>query len=324
MKHQDQVAGAFGATAAAYLSSQVHATGADLQRLAATLAATGGGAAVLDMGCGAGHASFAVAPHVREVVAYDLAPQMLATVAEAAQARGLASIRTQQGAAEALPFADASFDWAISRLSAHHWRDVRRALAEARRVLKPGGRLLFIDIAGIDDPLYDTHIQAIELLRDASHIRDYRADEWIAMLDAAGFDAKVSERWRIALDFDSWVARMRTPPERVTQLAARAGGFIYYVSREGVTGEQTTVASRISEGVNAIRAVTDLPVAVGFGISTPEQVREVAAQADGVVVGSTIVKCIAQHGESPELQKRVFECVYPLAAATKGFQSWSF
>ncbi|MFM0050821.1 class I SAM-dependent methyltransferase [Caballeronia grimmiae] len=218
MKHHEQVADAFGSTAAAYLTSQVHATGADLQNLAATFAATCGNATVLDMGCGAGHASFAIAPHVREVVAYDIAPQMLATVDAAAKERGLATIRTQQGAAETLPFDDASFNWAVSRMSAHHWRDVPRALREAHRVLKRGGRLKFIDIAGIDDPLYDTHIQAIELLRDASHIRDYRADEWIAMLDAAGFDAQVTERWRIPLEFEAWVARMRTPPERVTAI----------------------------------------------------------------------------------------------------------
>ncbi|SAK40058.1 type 11 methyltransferase [Caballeronia temeraria] len=218
MKHHDQVADAFGSTAAAYLTSAVHASGADLQNLSATFAATCGNATVLDMGCGAGHASFAIAPHVREVVAYDIAPPMLATVEAAAKERGLATIRTQQGAAEKLPFADASFDWAVSRMSAHHWRDVPAALAEVRRVLKPGGRLKFIDIAGIDDPLYDTHIQAIEILRDASHIRDYRADEWIAMLDAAGFDAHITERWRIPLEFDAWVTRMRTPPERVTAI----------------------------------------------------------------------------------------------------------
>ncbi|SAL16395.1 type 11 methyltransferase [Caballeronia peredens] len=215
MKHHDQVADAFGSTAAAYLTSAVHASGADLQNLAATFAATCGNATVLDMGCGAGHASFAIAPHVREVVAYDIAPQMLATVQAAAKERGLTTVRTQQGAAETLPFADASFNWAVSRMSAHHWRDVPAALGEVRRVLKPGGRLRFIDIAGTDDPLFDTHIQAIELLRDASHIRDYRACEWIAMLDAAGFDAQITERWRIPLEFDVWVARMRTPPERV-------------------------------------------------------------------------------------------------------------
>lgn len=217
MKHHEQVADAFGSTAAAYLTSPTHATGADLQTLAAAIAATPD-ATVLDMGCGAGHASFAVAPHAREVVAYDIAPQMLATVEGAAKERGLANLRTQQGAAETLPFAAASFDWVISRMSAHHWHDVPTALAEVRRVLKPGGRVLFIDIAGSDHPLLDTHIQAVEVLRDGSHIRDYRADEWLALFTAAGFTATIRERWRIAIDFDTWVARMRTPELRVAAI----------------------------------------------------------------------------------------------------------
>ncbi|MFL9962601.1 class I SAM-dependent methyltransferase [Paraburkholderia sediminicola] len=217
MKHHDQVADAFGSTAAAYLTSQTHATGADLRMLADSIAATPD-ATVLDMGCGAGHASFAVAPHAQEVIAYDIAPQMLATVDGAARERGLANIRTQQGAAETLPFADDSFEWVISRMSAHHWHDVPLALAEVRRVLKPGGKVLFVDIAGIDHPLLDTHIQAIELLRDGSHIRDYCADEWVALFAAAGFQASIRERWRIDIEFSSWVARMRTPEPRVVAI----------------------------------------------------------------------------------------------------------
>jgi ubiquinone/menaquinone biosynthesis C-methylase UbiE len=217
MKHHDQVADAFGSTAAAYLTSPTHATGADLRTLAEAIAATPG-ARVLDMGCGAGHASFAVAPHAGEVIAYDIAPPMLATVESAATDRGLTNIRTQQGAAETLPFDDHSFDWIISRMSAHHWHDVPLALAEVRRVLKPGGQVLFIDVAGVDHPLLDTHIQAIELLRDGSHIRDYRADEWVTLFAAAGFNASIRERWRIDLEFSSWVARMRTPEPRVVAI----------------------------------------------------------------------------------------------------------
>jgi len=117
-----------------------------------------------------------------------------------------------------LPFADASFDFVLSRMSAHHWHDVPAALAEVRRVLKPQGRVLFVDIAGADHPLLDTHIQAVELLRDGSHIRDYRADEWLALFQQAGFKAEVRSRWRLPLQFDTWVARMRTPPERVTAI----------------------------------------------------------------------------------------------------------
>jgi ubiquinone/menaquinone biosynthesis C-methylase UbiE len=213
MKHRDQVADAFGSTAAAYLTSAVHASGADLKTLANAVG-TAPDASVLDLGCGAGHASFAVAPHARSVLAYDLAPQMLATVAAAANERGLANIRTERGAAEALPFAAASFDWVISRFSAHHWHDVPRALSEVRRVLKPGGRVLFIDSAGADQPLLDTHLQAIEVLRDASHIRSYRADEWLKHFADAGFTAQVRERWRLPIEFESWVARMRTSAVR--------------------------------------------------------------------------------------------------------------
>ncbi|HEX7685986.1 MAG TPA: class I SAM-dependent methyltransferase [Trinickia sp.] len=217
MKHHDQVADAFGATAAAYLTSQVHASGADLQTLAREVASTQD-ADVLDLGCGAGHASFALAAHARSVLAYDIAEPMLATVAAAARERGLANIRTEQGAAERLPFADASFDWVVSRFSAHHWHDVQPALNEVRRVLKPGGRVLFIDVAGADHPLLDTHLQAVELLRDGSHVRNYRADEWVAFFAEAGFEANVRERWRLPIEFGSWIARMRTPEERAAAI----------------------------------------------------------------------------------------------------------
>jgi len=108
-----------------------------------------------------------------------------------------------------------------------------------------------------------------------------------------------------------------TPEARVTKLTSGASGFIYYVSREGVTGERTDVADSLAERVAAIRSCTDLPIAVGFGISTPEQVREVAAVSDAVVVGSAIVKRIAEWGAEPDLAVRLAEFVSPLAAATK-------
>ncbi len=222
MKHHDQVADAFGSTAAAYLTSQTHANGADLETLAREIASTPN-ADVLDLGCGAGHASFAVAPHVRSVVAYDIAAPMLATVAAAASDRGLANVRTEQGAAERLAFADASFDWVVSRLSAHHWHDVPLALAEVRRVLKPGGRVLFIDVVGADHPLLDTHLQAVEVLRDGSHVRNYRPDEWLAFFAQAGFEANVRERWRLSIEFAPWIARMRTPAERAQAIRSLWG-----------------------------------------------------------------------------------------------------
>lgn len=109
-----------------------------------------------------------------------------------------------------------------------------------------------------------------------------------------------------------------TPPARIARIARTAEGFIYYVSREGVTGEQAELSGAISSQVAEIKKHTDLPVAVGFGISTPEQAAAVAAQADGVVVGSAIVRRIADHGEALDLASRISAFVAPLAAATHG------
>jgi tryptophan synthase alpha chain len=108
-----------------------------------------------------------------------------------------------------------------------------------------------------------------------------------------------------------------TPPARIAQLTAGASGFIYYVSREGVTGERSEVADSLGERVVAIRATTSLPIAVGFGISTPEHVRQVAAVADAVVVGSAIVKRIGEAGDVPDLAERLACFVRPLAEAAK-------
>ncbi len=108
-----------------------------------------------------------------------------------------------------------------------------------------------------------------------------------------------------------------TPPARIAQLTAGASGFIYYVSREGVTGEQSAVTTSLPERVAEIRKTTSLPIAVGFGISTPEHVREVARDADAVVVGSAIVKRIAEHGQSADLVEKLAAFIRPLAAATR-------
>jgi tryptophan synthase alpha chain len=91
-----------------------------------------------------------------------------------------------------------------------------------------------------------------------------------------------------------------TPEARVAKIARSTTGFIYYVSREGVTGVRDQVAANIPEAVAMIRRHTALPVAVGFGISTRAQVSQVAAVADGVVVGSALVNCIRDNLGAPE------------------------
>jgi tryptophan synthase alpha chain len=108
-----------------------------------------------------------------------------------------------------------------------------------------------------------------------------------------------------------------TPPERSAKIAATAKGFLYYVSREGVTGARETIASSLGEKIAQLRRVSNLPIAVGFGISNADQAREVAQHADAVVVGSAIVDRIAEFGDSPDLIQHVIETVEPLVAAIK-------
>ena len=205
-----QVRASFGPRATAYLHSAVHAAGPEFAALRAAVQAQAA-ARVLDLGCGAGHVSYQVAPLAAEVVACDLASEMLELVSARARELGLANVRTHCAAAESLPFADGHFDVVLSRYSAHHWADPARALAEVRRVLRPAGQCVLVDVASPGVALFDTHLQALEVLRDRSHVRDYSAAEWAALGAAAGLRIQRQEFARLRLEFASWVERMATP-----------------------------------------------------------------------------------------------------------------
>lgn len=106
-----------------------------------------------------------------------------------------------------------------------------------------------------------------------------------------------------------------TPADRVKLLAESAEGFIYALSRTGVTGAHGAPSANIAELVSTIKAHTDVPVCVGFGISTPEQAAMVAESADGVIVGSAIVKQVELNAENPAQAVKDFTA--PLIAAVK-------
>ncbi len=210
LTHEALVAAQFGPRARAYVESADHAKGADLDRLAAIVAATPG-RRVLDLGCGGGHVSFAVAPHAAEVVAYDLSSEMLDAVGAVAAARGLTAITTRQGTAEAMPFAGGSFDFVFTRYSAHHWSDLAAGLAGMRRVLRPGGLAVVIDTVSPGVPEHDGFLHAVEVLRDPSHVCDYTTAQWDAALRLAGLRPAAPVFSRLRLDFAAWTARIGTP-----------------------------------------------------------------------------------------------------------------
>lgn len=217
--HETVVEAQFGPRAKAYVESLVHAQGADLDMLEAIVRDIRP-ARALDLGAGGGHVSYLMARHAGSVTASDLSEEMLAAVSETARSKGLGNIETVQAPAEHLVFADASFDFLGCRFSAHHWRDFEGGLREARRVLKRGSRAVFIDAFSPGPALFDTHLQAVELLRDTSHVRNYTASEWLAALGRCGFIAASCRTWQLRMDFPVWTARMRTPDDNVRAIRA--------------------------------------------------------------------------------------------------------
>ena len=216
-------AGHYAPRAQAYVDSRDHSQGADLDEMEERIRGAGFGRA-LDLGCGGGHVSYRAAPHVGTVVACDVTPAMLEAVARTAAERGLGNVETRRASAEALPFADAEFDAVLCRFTAHHWADVEAGLREARRVLRPGGLAVFMDAVAPPDRAADTHLQAVELLRDASHVRDYSVAEWLGMLDRAGFAVDAVARRKLRMAFPVWTARTAVPPAAAAAIRALQDG----------------------------------------------------------------------------------------------------
>jgi ubiquinone/menaquinone biosynthesis C-methylase UbiE len=207
----------FGAVASEYATSAVHASGPDLEALVQA-AAPNRGMSVLDLGCGAGHTALALASASASVTAVDVTPEMLEVAKALAHERGATNVAFREADATALPFDNLSFDLVTSRYSAHHYSDPAQALLEVSRVLKPGGRFLLVDTVAPEEPALDTFFNAVELLRDASHVRNCRISEWERLFLRAGLEPEVLFRYPLHLDGDSWVRRMRTPPLRIDAL----------------------------------------------------------------------------------------------------------
>lgn len=207
----------FGAAAPAYAYSAVHAAGPDLALLAER-AALSGAERVLDVGTGAGHTAIRLAPGAREVVGVDITEAMLEQARALARQRGLLNVRFELADGASLPYADGSFDLVACRFCAHHFFDPQAVLRECARVLQPGGRMLLVDTVSHEDAALDTFLNAVELLRDPSHVRNWRASEWVRMFEQCGFEASVGYRSAVVLDGADWVTRMNTPPPRVAIL----------------------------------------------------------------------------------------------------------
>jgi tryptophan synthase alpha chain len=186
----------------------------------------------------------------------------------------------------------------------------------SQRALKSGTTL-----AGVLDLIRgfraDGHELPIVIMTCFNPILQYGPEQFAADLAAAGGDGVLitdlppseSESWvqtATAHDLGTvFLVAPTTPPERVHLATGKATGFVYAVARAGVTGAREDLPEDLAQLIANIRSRTDLPVAVGFGVSKPEHVRQVWELADGAIVGSALVKTIAEHVGSADLPEAV-------------------
>lgn len=182
----------FGERAETYTTSAVHADEQVLARIV-ELARPQLHWTARDIATGTGHTALAVAPHVASVIGFDLTPEMLAEADKLRAARGASNVTFREGDVHALPFPNASFDLVTSRRAPHHFSNIKLALSEMKRVLRPGGRLLIDDRSVPEDDFVDACMNELDWYHDESHVRQYRPSEWQTMLKEAGFAVELAE-----------------------------------------------------------------------------------------------------------------------------------
>ncbi|HLF27242.1 MAG TPA: methyltransferase domain-containing protein [Anaerolineae bacterium] len=175
-------------------------------------------AVALDVATGTGHTAFALAPHVRQVIAADITPEMLREGSRLKDELGIENVEFRIADAHELPFEDERFDSVTCRRAAHHFGDIERALREMRRVLKRAGRLVIDDRSVPEDDFVDVTMNRLDWLHDESHVREYRPSEWARLLPAAGFDVEAIEPYTKHRPLSSLTAHVDSA--RVAQIHA--------------------------------------------------------------------------------------------------------
>jgi ubiquinone/menaquinone biosynthesis C-methylase UbiE len=165
---------------------------------------------VIDVAAGTGHLSRAIAPQVRQVVAFDLTQAMLDQGKGLAEVDGLHNIDFQLGEAEALPYAANTFDLAVTRFAVHHFPNPRSQMAEMVRVTKPGGRIAVIDLIAPDDPALAATYNTIETQRDPSHTVALSASALVGLVRGAGVTVGATVKRDVEVNLEAWLDLTKT------------------------------------------------------------------------------------------------------------------
>ena len=166
---------------------------------------------LLDVACGPGVVTAALAPEAGSVVAFDATEQMLEKARARCTKAGLGNVAFRSGDAENLPFEDAEFDGVVTRLAIHHFANPQRALDEMFRVLRPGGTAVIVDVVSSEDRDELKLHNAIERLRDPSHVRMLPASELDTGVSRAGFRNIEHATWDMDRELEEWLAIVDDP-----------------------------------------------------------------------------------------------------------------
>lgn len=169
---------------------------------------------LIDIACGPGVVTAALAPGASSIIAFDATEQMLETAKARCAKAGVSNAEFRSGNAENLPFADAQFDGAVTRAALHHFADPQRAFNEMFRVLRPGGVAVILDVISSEDTTESRLHNAIERLRDPSHVRMLSASELDAATRRAGFRDPEAATWDMDRELEEWLAIV-SDPDRV-------------------------------------------------------------------------------------------------------------
>ena len=216
MDHLQRVREEFTQQAASFAASAALTDHAQVARLVEALGDAARGR-VLDVACGPGIVTAELAAVAKQVVALDLTPEMLVKARERCAKAGRANVTFQEGSATALPFGDASFDAAVTRLSFHHFLAPPDVLAEMLRVVKPGGIVAVADVVSAEAQDKAAIQNAIEILRDPSHVRMLPASELLALFASAGATIVSQDSWDKPRELEEWFGIV-ADPERVAPL----------------------------------------------------------------------------------------------------------
>ncbi len=209
MGNQNQVKNNFGQRASDYRLSSTHGDPVDLERMI-NLVKPYPQAIALDVATGGGHTAIALAKCVNKVVAIDLTPEMLAEAEAASKQFGISNIEFQVEDVHKLDIADGQFDIVASRFAAHHFYDIKTALREMCRVLKPGGELYILDCSVLDGDESENRINRIEFLRDSSHYCSYSPRQWNQLLKELPVTVQHTSLLNSQYSLPQWFDRMAT------------------------------------------------------------------------------------------------------------------